>query len=129
MFELWFVVQWLMTQPASPIIDFYPLDFQLDMEGKRQDWEAVVLLKFIDVPRLRQAESCVLQQQLSAEELARNKPGPLLHFRYDPGCLRSCAQGSSAEDLRALSGLFPSRVINVAQRCLGYRHQWGCIRC
>ena len=41
-----------MTDPASPIIDFYPPDFELDLNGKKQDWEAVVLIPFIDQQRL-----------------------------------------------------------------------------
>jgi len=42
----------LMTDPASPIINFYPRDFAQDMNGKKQDWEAVVKIPFIDQERL-----------------------------------------------------------------------------
>ena len=77
--------QWLMTDPKSPISDFYPLNFALDAEGKRQDWEAVVVLKFIDVPLLRQAEGLVPADRLTPEERQRNQAGPLLHFFYDAG--------------------------------------------
>ena len=42
-------------EPSSPIIDFYPHDFQLDLNGKKQDWEAIVQIPFIDEKRLLDA--------------------------------------------------------------------------
>lgn len=74
-----------MVDPFSPIQKFYPLNFTLDSEGKRQDWEAVVVLDFIDVPLLRMAEREVGAEQLTAEEILRNKFGPILQFQYDAG--------------------------------------------
>lgn len=38
----------LMTTEESSVIDFYPKDFDTDMNGKKQEWEAVVLIPFID---------------------------------------------------------------------------------
>jgi 5'-3' exoribonuclease 1 len=37
-----------MIMEESPIIDFYPLNFKTDLNGKQQEWEAVVLIPFID---------------------------------------------------------------------------------
>ncbi|KAL0200377.1 hypothetical protein M9458_003564, partial [Cirrhinus mrigala] len=38
----------LMTSPSSPIVEYYPQDFKTDLNGKQQEWEAVVLIPFID---------------------------------------------------------------------------------
>ena len=42
----------LMTDSASPIIDFYPRNFETDLNGKKQDWEAIVKIPFMDEKRL-----------------------------------------------------------------------------
>lgn len=44
--------RWLMTDPESPIIDFYPKDVPVDPNGKAMPWLWVVLLPFIDEDRL-----------------------------------------------------------------------------
>ena len=45
----------LMDDPLSSIIDFYPTDFKLDLNGKIYVWQAVVVLPFIDETRLTKA--------------------------------------------------------------------------
>ncbi len=43
----------------SSIIDFYPEDFQIDLNGKKFAWQGVALLPFVDEVRLKKAlESC-----------------------------------------------------------------------
>lgn len=45
---LFLMFQHLMTSENSPIIEYYPVDFKTDLNGKQQEWEAVVLIPFID---------------------------------------------------------------------------------
>ncbi|KAJ5104630.1 hypothetical protein NUU61_001977 [Penicillium alfredii] len=73
----------LMTSPESPIIDFYPRDFDLDMNGKKMEWEAVVKIPFIDEKRLLDALK-TKNQLLSPDEKARNDFGVSLKFTYSP---------------------------------------------
>jgi hypothetical protein len=40
--------QQLMSEKESPIFHFYPSEFKTDLNGKKQEWEAVVLIPFID---------------------------------------------------------------------------------
>lgn len=71
--------QVMMRHPQSPIIDFYPNDFALDMNGKRWAWQAVALLPFIDENRLKEVmKEC--EPHFSAEEQERNKLGNHLIF-------------------------------------------------
>ena len=37
-----------MIEPSSPILEFYPEEFHTDLNGKQQDWEAVVLIPFVN---------------------------------------------------------------------------------
>lgn len=71
----------LMTNPDSPIVDFYPRDFELDMNGKKMEWEAVVRIPFIDERRLLPAMKS-REHLLSQAERDRNEFGVSLRFTY-----------------------------------------------
>ncbi|KAK8077588.1 5'-3' exoribonuclease 2 [Apiospora saccharicola] len=64
----------LMTNPESDIIDFYPEEFEIDLNGKKMAWQGVALLPFIDMPRLLAAAE-KKYPLLSPEDKARNEPG------------------------------------------------------
>ena len=73
--------QWLMTSQESAIIDYYPLEFEQDLNGKQQEWEAVVMIPFIDEKRLLEARA-PLEHKLTADEARRNSHGPMFVVDY-----------------------------------------------
>ncbi|KAI9933239.1 hypothetical protein AWENTII_002731 [Aspergillus wentii] len=110
----------LMTSPDSPIIDFYPRDFELDMNGKKMEWEAVVKIPFIEERRLLDALA-TKDHLLTPEEKARNDFGVSLKFTYSPDVeyiypsslpgvfpdIPSCHCIENVFDLPAMDGLEP----------------------
>ncbi|OAR01383.1 hypothetical protein LLEC1_03397, partial [Akanthomyces lecanii] len=64
----------LMTNQDSDIIDFYPEEFEVDLNGKKMAWQGVALLPFIEMDRLLAA----VQQKyplLSDQDKKRNGVG------------------------------------------------------
>ncbi|XP_037837545.1 5'-3' exoribonuclease 2 [Kryptolebias marmoratus] len=64
----------LMVSPDSSIIDFYPDDFAIDLNGKKYAWQGVALLPFVDERRLRAALADVYPD-LTSDEVRRNSLG------------------------------------------------------
>lgn len=75
-------LQNLMIDENSELIEYYPKDFETDLNGKKQDWEAVVLIPFIDEQKLLGAIK-QLYAQLTPEEAKRNSHGPMFQYDYD----------------------------------------------
>ena len=65
----------LMSEPTSEIIDFYPTEFKLDVNGAAYAWMGVNLLPFIDKERLLAAmnKADEGQSKLTPHERERNK--------------------------------------------------------
>ncbi|EDW06116.2 uncharacterized protein Dmoj_GI16439, partial [Drosophila mojavensis] len=72
----------LMLKPNSPLAEFYPTEFESDLNGKKHDWEAVVLIPFIEEKRLLSAMADC-EPQLSVEERERNRHGPMYQYDYN----------------------------------------------
>lgn len=74
----------LMLSSDSPIIQFYPTTFEIDMNGKKNPWEGVNILPFIDVNLLKSTIfSRCPDKLLSAEERRRNSVGKIHIYSYD----------------------------------------------
>ncbi|XP_055845347.1 5'-3' exoribonuclease 1 [Episyrphus balteatus] len=71
----------LFISPESEILHFYPTDFETDLNGKKNEWEALVLIPFIDEKLLLDAmKKC--EMDLKPSEVKRNSHGPMLQYDY-----------------------------------------------
>jgi 5'-3' exoribonuclease 2 len=71
-----------MTEEESPIIDFYPTTFEIDMNGKKMAWQGVALLPFIDQNRLLEAMA-IDYPKLTDDQARRNAWGNDVLFVSD----------------------------------------------
>ncbi|KDO20469.1 hypothetical protein SPRG_13987 [Saprolegnia parasitica CBS 223.65] len=72
--------QWLMTDPESPILDFYPEEIPLDPNGKAAPWLWIALLPFIDEKRLLDAMAPANAKLTDAEKKRNERFGKELIF-------------------------------------------------
>nr|CAD7397262.1 unnamed protein product [Timema poppensis] len=102
----------LMVNADSPIISYYPTDFKTDLNGKKQEWEAVVIIPFIEEDQLLKAMA-LCNECLSPDEIQRNTPGPMLEYSY------------TLEDLGSYEspGYFPALANNHAKMVKVYREE------
>ncbi|MEW5297011.1 MAG: hypothetical protein WDW36_000248 [Sanguina aurantia] len=114
----------LMMNPDSPILDFYPLVFDVDMEGKRAEWEGVVKVPFVDEARLLVASASVRLELLSAEERLRNEPGCILEYSFTPGfpsadwqCDPFTCDGCLAQNVEFCASTMPAVFRDLCSPC------------
>jgi 5'-3' exoribonuclease 2 len=103
----------LMVDEDSPIIDFYPEQFDIDMNGKKQEWQGVALLPFIEEHRLLEALKSVYGT-LTAEESRRNGRRVDRLFLSSRNMLCSVLERLYRDGFSAVSGAGTScQVLNV----------------
>lgn len=73
----------LMTSPASPLAQHFPADFGVDMAGKKQDWEGVVLLPPIPLQEFIDHYKKEVRN-VPANVLKRNMTGKSFAYRHNP---------------------------------------------
>lgn len=96
--------QWLMKSSKSPIKDFYPESFSVDMNGKRWPWEAVVLLPFIDAKRLIEtSRDLVTDDVLTADEKDNNLLKEAKVYTHDKTCNENLDAVSDGHNFDAIN--------------------------
>jgi 5'-3' exonuclease len=62
-----------MKDPNSPLREFFPDEFTIDMNGKINPWEGVVLIPFMDQQKLLEAVKSIDTSKLTESERKRSK--------------------------------------------------------
>ncbi|XP_059616160.1 5'-3' exoribonuclease 2 homolog [Phlebotomus argentipes] len=88
----------LMIDPRSTIIDFYPEDFKIDLNGKKFAWQGVALLPFVDEKRLYKALEPFYGKLTEAESR-----------RNSLGCDRLYV-GPANEGFKLLKGIYSNNI-------------------
>jgi hypothetical protein len=68
------VMRFLMTDPESPLIEFYPRTFRVDLNGESREFHGTVLIPFIDAKKLKAVVEGT-ELGLDASEMQRNTFG------------------------------------------------------
>jgi len=73
----------LLTDDNSPIKQFCPDDFKVDLSGKRREWEGIVILPIVNFDLVRQ---CYLElvDKIDPRDMKRNMLGKSFVYRYLP---------------------------------------------
>ncbi len=64
----------LLVSDTSPIKRFYPREFEIDVSGKRREWEGIVVLPMVDLVKIYEQYDR-LSSQIDKREMRRNSYG------------------------------------------------------
>ena len=107
----------LLTSPDSPVAEYYPRTFETDLNGKRNDWESVVLIPFIDAPSVFAAMAAAeASAPLEAPEAARNRNKNEFLYEYAAPSGRSKLVTSPLPAILPKRFLLSSKVTEVRSK-------------
>lgn len=72
----------LLTSSSSPVKKFCPDKFEVDISGKRREWEGIVLLPMVDFDVIEEEYSKHIDK-VDKRELVRNNLGKSFVYKYD----------------------------------------------
>ena len=72
----------LLTNKSSPIKKFCPDKFEVDISGKRREWEGIVLLPMVDFDVIEKEYTKHIDK-VDKRDLVRNKLGKSFIYKYD----------------------------------------------
>ena len=110
----------LMLHPASPLLEYYPPDFTTDANGKRQSWEAIVQIPFIDADTLLTTMQRIIdadedgKQLLTPAERRRNVLGEE-HLFVPPGLTDEERAAYQKQRMATVKGTMPKKRNNRRQ--------------
>lgn len=73
----------LLTDNHSPLKEYCPEEFKIDISGKRKEWEGIVILPMVDFNMVRKCYLEILNK-VSNNELKRNLTGRSFVYEYVP---------------------------------------------
>lgn len=109
--------QRLMTDSDSELLEYYPDDFAVDLNGKKQAWQGIALLPFIDEDRLLRALERVYPA-LDEKQLRLNRKSHDLLYVYESSTLFAflCTIDTDEEGIWPLDVLL-SKGLSGSVRC------------
>jgi 5'-3' exoribonuclease 2 len=110
----------LMRDADSELLDFYPEEFSVDLNGKKHAWQGIALLPFIDEDRLLSVLEKIYPE-LSSDHLKLNKRGHDLLFVGE----RSTAFGFLCSLVDEPEGIWPLDVLLTKGVAGSVRHWEG----
>ena len=72
-----------LLEEKSPVKQYYPTYFEIDLEGKRNDWEGIAILPFIDLANIQNRYRNLLDK-ISPGFLKRNITGKTYMYKWNP---------------------------------------------